>query len=73
MPSAIETTQSQLHLRQVFVFLNSMLLNRPEVMISSAHARFDDIGNFTDEMSRTVIHKMLVLLADRTRRLTHAY
>jgi chromate reductase len=50
-----------------------MLLNRPEVLISSAHPRFDDNGNLTDEASRAFIHKMLVVLADRTRRLTHAY
>jgi chromate reductase len=72
-PGAFGTARSQYHLRQVFVFLNGMLLNRPEVMISSAPGKFDDNGNLTDEATRTFIHKMLVALADWTRRLKHAY
>src|SRR3954470_17698451 len=39
-PGMLGSARAQSHLRQCFVFLNAMLLNRPEVMIANAASRF---------------------------------
>ena len=36
------SARAQYHLRQCFVFLNALILNRPEVMIGGAPQMFDD-------------------------------
>ncbi len=61
------TARCQYHLRQVLVALNALVLNRPEVMIASAQAKFDDAGTLTDQATRERIVKLLEALADWTR------
>lgn len=46
---ALGTARAQYHLRQVFVFLNALVLNQPEIMISAAHNAFDEQGQLRDE------------------------
>src|SRR6478609_1996970 len=41
----IGTARAQYHLRQMFVFLNVLAVNQPEVMIGHAAERFDAEGN----------------------------
>lgn len=65
----IGTARAQYHLRQVMVFLDMFPVNQPEVMIGHAQERFDKDGNLTDESTRDHIRKLLVSLADWTRRL----
>jgi chromate reductase len=65
----IGTARAQYHLRQVFVFLNMLPINQPEVMISNAGERFDAQGNLTDETTRKLIRQLLQRLADWTRQL----
>lgn len=57
------TARAQYHLRQVFVFLNGYLLNKPEVMISGAGNAFDDDGRLVDETARKAIAEQLQALA----------
>jgi chromate reductase len=49
---ALGSARAQYHLRQVFVFLNGLLMNRPEVMIPSAGQKFDAEGKLTDGPTR---------------------
>jgi chromate reductase len=63
------TARAQYHLRQVFVFLNAMVLNRPEVMIGSAQELFDDDGALTDDATGRRLTGLLEALAQHTRRL----
>jgi chromate reductase len=56
------TSRAQYHLRQVFVFINMLPLNKPEVMIANASQRFDANGNLTDEETKIHIQKLLVAL-----------
>ena len=42
------TARSQYHLRQMMIFLDGRFVNKPEVMIGGAAAKFVD-GKFTDE------------------------
>jgi chromate reductase len=68
-PGMLGSARAQYHLRQCFVFLNGMVMNRPEVMISAANTKFDEAGNLTDQGTRDFIQKFLTALADWTQRL----
>src|SRR5690606_4805712 len=61
------TARAQYHLRQCFIFLDSHILNRPEVFIGQAQNRFDADGRLTDEGTRKIVGEMLQALADWTR------
>ena len=63
------TARAQYHLRQMFVFLNVLAINQPEVMIGDAANTFDADGNLTDETTKEFIRKLLQNLVDWTRRL----
>ena len=63
------TARAQYHLRQSFIFMNAMVLNKPEVMIGGAATRFDAAGNLTDAKTGEFIKALLVALAEWTRRL----
>lgn len=66
---AIGTARAQYDLRKTMVFLNMFPINQPEVMIGNAGSRFDAEGNLTDEKTKEFIAKMIVSLAEWTRRL----
>jgi chromate reductase, NAD(P)H dehydrogenase (quinone) len=52
---AFGTGRAQYHLRQCFVFLNGLVMNRPEVMIPAAQNKFDAAGKLTDQATRDFI------------------
>ena len=54
------TARAQYHLRQCFVFLNGLVMNRPEVMIPSAQTKFDADGKLTDQPTRDFMQAHLV-------------
>lgn len=66
---AIGTARAQYHLRQIFVFLDMLPINKPEVMIGNAAKRFDEQGNLTDDATKGHISQLLQNLVDWTRRL----
>lgn len=47
--------RAQYHLRQCFVFLNGLVMNRPEVAIPAAHVKIDARGELTDQPTRDFI------------------
>jgi chromate reductase len=49
------TARAQYHLRQCFVFLNGLVMNRPEVMIPQAQNKFDAEGKLNDQATREFI------------------
>src|SRR4051794_29120514 len=51
-PAFTGSARAQYHLRQVFVYLNGLILNRPEVMITAAHTKVDAAGRLTDDKTR---------------------
>jgi chromate reductase len=59
---ALGTARAQYHLRQMFVFLNGFVMNRPEVMIPSAQSKFDAEGELTDQQTRDFMSAHLVAL-----------
>ena len=54
--------RAQYHLRQCFVFLNGLVMNRPEVMIPQAQNKFDAQGKLTDATTREFITAHLTAL-----------
>ena len=68
-PGFTGSARAQYHLRQMFVYLDAMILNRPEVMIAGAHERFDASGHLTHDATREIIRQLLTALAAWTRRL----
>lgn len=66
---ALGTARAQYHLRQIFVTLNILPINKPEVMIGNAATRFDAQGNLTDEATTKLIRQLLQNLTDWTRKL----
>ena len=63
------SARAQYHLRQIFVFLDILAVNRPEVMIGNAAERFDAQGNLTDETTKQYIRKLLEALVAWTARI----
>ena len=68
-PGALGTARAQYHLRQMMVFLDMHPLNKPELMIGHAAAKFDKEGRLTDEESRKRLGQLLEALANWTRKL----
>lgn len=56
---ALGTARAQYHLRQCFVFLNGLVMNRPEVMIPAAQNKFASDGRLTDQQTRDFISTQL--------------
>ncbi|MBV8651361.1 MAG: NAD(P)H-dependent oxidoreductase [Alphaproteobacteria bacterium] len=71
-PGITGTARAQYHLRQSCVFLNMHPVNKPEVMIGGAAAKFDAELRLTDETTRGFIRDLLTALAAWTLRLRKA-
>ena len=54
------TIRAQLHLRQIAVFTNMIVMNKPEILIPKAGDKFDKEGNLTDESTLEHIKKFLI-------------
>jgi chromate reductase len=63
-PGTVGTARMQYHLRQIAVFLDLKMVNRPEVMIGGAAQRFDAEGRLTDEPTRKYVQALVVSLRD---------
>lgn len=62
------SARAQYHLRQVCVFLNIHLLNKPEVFSNAFNGSFDDQGNLTDERIQGLVLEQLIALKSWTRK-----
>jgi chromate reductase len=56
------TVRAQLALRQSFVFLDSHVVNKPEVLISAAASAFQG-GHLIDDVSRSLVAELMRALA----------
>jgi chromate reductase len=65
--AVIGTARAQYHLRQTLVFLNMLAVTQPEVMIGTAHERFDKNGNLIDDSTKEHISGLLQSLVDLSR------
>ncbi|HXV22809.1 MAG TPA: NADPH-dependent FMN reductase [Alphaproteobacteria bacterium] len=60
------TVRAQMHLRQILNGFNMPVMNRPEVLIREAGAKFDAQGRLVDEDTRNHIRTLLERLQDWT-------
>ncbi|HVT61425.1 MAG TPA: NAD(P)H-dependent oxidoreductase [Thermoanaerobaculia bacterium] len=63
------TIRAQLALRQAFLYTEVYALLKPEVLVGSAHEKFDDQGNLTDARTRQSVAALLGALAEWVGRL----
>ena len=63
------SVRAQMALRQVFVYVNMLPLNRPELLIAKAQDKFDADGTLTDAELRKRVGEVLVALGTWTRQL----
>lgn len=68
-PGNLGTARMQYHLRQVFIYLNGLVLNQPEVMVSAAHTKIDADGRLADQATAEAVRKQLQALVEWARRL----
>lgn len=62
------TMRMQYHLRQTFVFTNTLVMLQPEVFVMRAGEKFDAALALTDEPTREMLRKHAAALADWTRK-----
>lgn len=58
-PSQVGTARAQLHLRQLLAHTHARVLPPPELLLASAHRRFDAELRLIDETTRRVLHDLL--------------
>jgi chromate reductase len=68
-PGQVGTARVQYHLRQVFVFMNAFVVNKPEVFINHAASKFNAQGELTDAPTAQIIGELLVSLQKFRQRL----
>jgi chromate reductase len=61
--------RAQYHLRQMTLFTNMHVLNKPEMMVGKAAEKFDEQGNLTDEHTKEKLKELVHALVDWTERL----
>lgn len=67
-PGMIGGARAQYHLRQMLVFLDAQVLNKPEIMIGGMTTRIDpEAGEITDEAIASLISQQLAALAAMAR------
>lgn len=69
-PGNMGTVRAQLALRQTFLFTESYVLLKPEVLVSRAAERFDAQGNLTDQSTRDHVSRLITALIAWTKQLT---
>jgi chromate reductase len=64
-PGAIGGARAQYHLRQILVFMDGRVINKPEVMVGQAASKIDPAaGEVTDQKTREIISLQLKALAN---------
>ena len=61
--------RAQYHFRQTAVFVNLLVMNKPEIVIAKAADKFDASGKLTDETTRKMLTTFMKSLTEWTERL----
>lgn len=68
-PGGLGGARAQYHLRQVLVFLDALVLNKPEVIVREVRGKLDEAsGTLSDPATREHIAGQLAAFADFVRR-----
>ncbi|MFA5997867.1 MAG: NAD(P)H-dependent oxidoreductase [Candidatus Paceibacterota bacterium] len=63
----IGTAVAQSHLRQIMVYLDTVLVGQPEIYVGPVQGIFDEKGNMTDDSTKALLANALSALAGRVR------
>ncbi|WP_067140995.1 NADPH-dependent FMN reductase [Microtetraspora malaysiensis] len=66
-PTNFGSVRAQLALRQVFVWTDSDVVVKPELIVFRAHERFDEAGNLIDETTIRLLQDLLNALAAKMK------
>lgn len=61
---ALGTARAQYDLRRSFIFLEGLVMNRPEVFVGAAHTKFDGDGTLKDEATADIVKQALEAFAE---------
>ncbi|MET8472997.1 NADPH-dependent FMN reductase [Streptomyces sp. NPDC006422] len=64
-PTNFGSVRAQLALRQVFLWTDSDLVVKPEVIVFRSHERFDEQGRLTDATTRELLGELLAALVGK--------
>jgi chromate reductase len=63
-PTNFGSVRAQHALRQSFLWIDSIVVGKPEVAVFRSHERFDERGNLTDDTTRSLVSGLLGALAE---------
>src|SRR5579863_7161490 len=63
----VGTARAQLHLRQVFLYLDVQVLTKPEVLILNSWEKFDSAGNLINESDRKQVETLVKKLIQQAQ------
>ncbi|MFI7573992.1 NADPH-dependent FMN reductase [Micromonospora sp. NPDC049497] len=66
-PTGMGTVRAQLQLRQLFLWTDSAVLSKPEVIVTNAHEKLTVDGEIKDETTEALLRGLLDALANRIR------
>ncbi|SCL68465.1 NAD(P)H-dependent FMN reductase [Micromonospora citrea] len=66
-PTGMGTVRAQLQLRQLFLWTDSAVVSKPEVIVTNAHEKIGPDGTIRDETTEALLRGLLDALATRTR------
>lgn len=58
------TVRAQMHLRQIVASMGAVVIPEPEVLVTFAEDKFNQLGELTDHTSRELMGQLMVNLAD---------
>lgn len=58
------TVRAQMHLRQILASMGAVVIPEPEVLITFAEDKFNQLGELTDHTSRELMGQLMVNLTD---------
>jgi chromate reductase len=68
-PGMVGGARAQYHLRQILVFLDAAVMNKPEVMVGQMMSKLDvESSTITDEATRTIVAGQLKMFTTFVRR-----
>jgi chromate reductase len=68
-PGPLGGPRVQYHLRQAMIFLDALVLNKPEIFVSNVVTKVNEhTGELTDETTREFLRRQLLAFADFIRR-----
>lgn len=63
-PGMLGTVKGQLHLREILFAMNAQLIRRPEVLISQAPSKINDMGEVIDEKAVSVFDNLVLAIIE---------